>query len=79
MATLSPFHYRHADSMVHALDARFKIVLLLLLSLSILHASPWGLFALTLLMGLVFVHIRIPIISVLLNLRYFFILLNENH
>ena len=75
MATLTPFHYRHADSMLHTLDARFKIILLVMLSLSMLHASSWGLFALTLLMGLVFLHIRIPIISVLAELRYFFILL----
>ena len=76
MAALTPFHYRHGDSILHVLDARFKIVLMLLFSLSILHASPWGLFGLTLLLsGLLFLQVRIPILSLLTELRYFFVLL----
>jgi energy-coupling factor transporter transmembrane protein EcfT len=75
MATLTPFHYRHGNSLLHVLDARFKIVLMVMFSLSLLHASPLGLFGLTLLMTLLFLHTRIPITSVLTELRYFFILL----
>jgi biotin transport system permease protein len=75
MASLTPFHYRHSDTMLHTLDARHKIILLVMLSLSMLQTSLWGLFALTLLIAIVFLHIRIPILSVLLELRYFLILL----
>jgi len=75
MATLTPFHYRHGDSILHALDARFKIVLMVMFSLSILDASFPGLFSLTVLLALLFLHARIPIISVMVELRYFFILL----
>lgn len=75
MATLTPFHYRHGDSILHVLDARFKIVLMVMFSLSILDASFPGLFGLTLLLALLFLHARIPITSVIADLRYFFILL----
>ena len=76
MAALTPFHYRHGDSFLHVLDARFKIVLMVLFSLSILNASSSGLFGLTLLLpALLFLHARVPILSVLAELRYFFILL----
>jgi biotin transport system permease protein len=75
MATLTPFHYRHGDSILHVLDARLKIVLLVMFSLSILDATPLGLFGLTLLLALLFLHIRIRATSVLAELRYFFILL----
>jgi energy-coupling factor transporter transmembrane protein EcfT len=75
MATLTPFHYRHGDSILHVLDARFKIVLMVMFSLSLLDTSFLGLFGLTLLLALLFLHARIPIISVITELRYFFILL----
>lgn len=75
MSTLTPFHYRHGDSILHALDARFKIVLMVMFSLSLLHASPLGLFGLTLLLTFLFLHTRIPVASVITELRYFFILL----
>jgi len=75
MATLTPFYYRHGNSLLHVLDARFKIVLMVMFSLSLLHASPLGLFGLTLLMTLLFLHTRITITSVFSELRYFFILL----
>jgi len=75
MTTLTPFHYRHGNSLLHVLDARFKIVLMVMFSLSLLHASPLGLFGLTLLMALLFLYTRVPITAVLAELRYFFILL----
>ena len=75
MTTLTPFHYRHGNSLLHVLDARFKIILMVIFSLSLLHASPLGLLGLTLLMTLLFLHTRIPIASVFKELRYFFILL----
>ncbi len=75
MATLTPFHYRHGDSVLHVLDARFKIVLMVMFSLSLLDASPLGLCALALLLVFLFLHTRIPITSVIAELRYFFVLL----
>ncbi len=75
MATLTPFHYRHGNSILHTLDARFKIVLMVMFSLSTLDASFPGLFSLTVLLALLFLHARIPITSVIAELRYFFILL----
>jgi biotin transport system permease protein len=75
MTTLTPFHYRHGDSILHVLDARFKIVLMVMFSLSLLDTSFPGLFSLTLLLALFFLHARIPITSVITELRYFFILL----
>jgi energy-coupling factor transporter transmembrane protein EcfT len=75
MATLTPFHYRHGDSFLHVLDARFKIVLMVMFSLSLIHTSFPGLFSLTLLLALLFLYARIPITSVIAELRYFFILL----
>jgi len=75
MATLTPFHYRHGDSILHVLDARFKIVLMVMFSLSILDATFPGLSGLTLLLTILFLHARIPITSVIAELRYFFVLL----
>jgi len=75
MATLTPFHFRHGNSRLHVLDARFKIVLMVMFSLSLIDASLPELFSLTLLLALLFLHARISITSVITELRYFFILL----
>jgi len=75
MTTLTPFHYRHGTSRLHALDARFKIVLLIMFSLSILKASVAGLLGLTLLTICLLAHLRIPLMALLSELRYFMILL----
>ena len=75
MAALTPFYYRHGNSILHVLDTRFKIVLMVMLSLSILDASPFGLLGITLLLACLFLHVRIPITIVLAELRYFFLLL----
>ena len=75
MAALTPFHYRHGNSLLHGLDARFKIVLMVIFSLSLIHMSFPGLFSLTLLLALLFLHARIPITSFITELRYFFVLL----
>ncbi len=75
MAALTPFHYRHGNSLLHGLDARFKIILMVIFSLSLIHTSFPGLFSLTLLLSLLFLHVRIPIASLITELRYFFILL----
>ncbi len=75
MAALTPFYYRHGNSILHVLDTRFKIVLMVMLSLSILDASPFGLLGITLLLACLFLLVRIPITFVLAELRYFFLLL----
>ena len=75
MAALTPFHYRHGNSLLHDLDARFKIVLMVMFSLSLIHTSFPGLFSLTLLLALLFHRAQIPITSVIIELRYFFVLL----
>jgi energy-coupling factor transporter transmembrane protein EcfT len=75
MAELTPFYYRHGDSFIHRVDTRCKMVLLMLISLSSLNASSWGLCWMTLFLALCAFWIQIPILAILQGLRYFFILL----
>jgi len=75
MTTLTPFHYHDGDTFLHSLDARFKIILLILFSLATLNTSILALVCLTLLIGMSITVLGVSIISLLNELRYFFILL----
>ncbi len=75
MTTLTPFHYRDGSTFLHVLDARFKIILLILFSLATLNTSVLALVCLTLLISISFAVQRVSILSLLSELRYFFILL----
>ena len=75
MTTLTPFHYRDGKTFLHSLDARFKIILLILFSLATLNTSTLALASMTLLIDLLMVFIHVSLLKLLNELRYFFILL----
>jgi len=75
MTNLTPFHYRDGNTLLHSLDARFKIILLILMSLATLKTAVLALASLTALIGLSIAIIRVPILSLIRELRYFFFLL----
>jgi energy-coupling factor transporter transmembrane protein EcfT len=75
MAELTPVRFIPGTSPVHQTDARFKIVLLILLSLSGLKLFFWGLGMLTSLIIMILGWARLPIRSGLKELRYFLALL----
>ena len=75
MAELTSFGYRAGDSLLHRIDARFKIISLILLSLVSLNVYFRGLGLLSvLLLGVIF-YARLPLASGFKELRYFLILL----
>ena len=75
MAELTSFGYQAGDSLLHHIDARIKILIVILISLIGLNLHLTGLALLTsLLLGLI-VHARLSLISGLRELRYFLILL----
>ena len=75
MAELTCFSYTSGNSLLHRIDARFKIVTIILLSLVILNVEFGGLGFLTaVLLGVMF-HARLPLASGLKEMRYFSILL----
>lgn len=75
MAELSAFSFCPVKSAFHKLDARFKLICLMLLSLSILHAGFSGLGLFTFILLLSLLHIRISFFSLIKEMRYFFLLL----
>lgn len=75
MPELTPFSYRAGTSALHRLDVRFKLVCLIFISLASLKAYFMPLFLLNLLALLLLLHIRVSLLSVLKEIRYFFILL----
>ena len=75
MAELSEFAFRPGSSVFHRLDPRFKLIFLMLLSLSILHARFSGLGLFTSVLILCLFHIRISFVSLTKEMRWFFLLL----
>jgi biotin transport system permease protein len=75
MAELTSFSYLPGDSVLHRIDSRFKIILMILLSLASLNASLAGLGLLTAMLLAVCLHARIPLFSGFKELRFFLILL----
>ncbi len=75
MAELTAFSFRTGNSLLHGLDARFKLVFLALISFAGLKAYLPGLFILTLALAAVMIHTRLSFLSVLKEIRYFLILL----
>ncbi len=75
MAELTSFSYIAGDSLLHRLDARFKIISIIFLSLVSLNVYFRGLGLLTIiLLGVIF-YARLPLASGFKELRYFLILL----
>ena len=75
MAELTVFSFRPGTSLLHRLDARFKIVFLILISLSSLSGGFAGLGILTCLLIALIFHSRLPLKSGLKELRFFLFLL----
>lgn len=75
MAELSAFNFHPGRSISHKLDARFKIIILMILSLTCLSANHSGCFVLTVAFVLLIYHCQIPFGSMTRELRYFVFLL----
>jgi energy-coupling factor transporter transmembrane protein EcfT len=75
MTTLTPFHYRDGTTLLHSLDARFKIILLILFSLATLKTSILALASLTLLISFLMAFVRVHLFDLLKELHYFFMFL----
>jgi len=75
MAELTVFGFRQGTSLLHRLDVRFKLIFLVLISLSSLRAQVAGLFLLTLILVLALIHVRVSLGSILRDLRYVSVLL----
>ena len=75
MAELTSFGYSAGDSLLHRIDARFKIVLVILISLAGLNAYLWALGFLTLILLGIIIRARLPISIAFKEMRYFLILL----
>lgn len=75
MAELTCFGYSAGDSLLHRIDARFKIISIIFLSLVNLNVYFRGLGLLTIILLSVILYARLPLASGFRELRYFFILL----
>jgi len=75
MAELTSFSYTAGDSLLHRMDARFKIVFIILLSLVGLNAYFRGLGFLTFILLAIILRTRLPLAAGLREMRYFLILL----
>jgi energy-coupling factor transporter transmembrane protein EcfT len=75
MAELTVFGFRQGTSLLHRLDVRFKLIFLVLISLSSLNAPVAGLSLLTLILVVALINIRVSLGSILRDLRYASVLL----
>jgi biotin transport system permease protein len=75
MAQLTAFSYRPGRTQLHNCDTRFKLILVVMISLSIVHAGVSALSAVTALFVIVSFYIRISIVAAAKSLRYFGLLL----
>ncbi|MGD2272314.1 MAG: energy-coupling factor transporter transmembrane component T [Desulfobacterales bacterium] len=75
MAELTNFSYRAGNSLMHSLDVRFKLAALVIFSLATLHAEWLTLSVASLMLVIVFWNARLPLKSVLREIRFFLLLL----
>jgi energy-coupling factor transporter transmembrane protein EcfT len=75
MAELSVFNFRPGSSILHGLDVRFKLLFLVLISLTSLKAYPGALSVLTLMLVAALWHARLSLTSILKACRYVFVFL----
>ena len=75
MAELTVFSFQPGTSLLHKLDARFKILFLILISLTSLSGGFAGLGIITCLLTTLTFHSRLPLKSGLKELRFFLFLL----
>ena len=75
MAELNVLGFRAGSSVLHRLDVRFKLMFLVVISLSSLKAFVPSLSFLTLVLIVALIHAGLPLKTVLKDLRYVFLLL----
>jgi len=75
MASLTAFQYRTGNTTVHALDTRFKLFLMALVSITVLNASAWAILILSCMLVALCLYIHLPLVLAAKELRYFFLLL----
>jgi biotin transport system permease protein len=75
MAELTSFSYSAGDSLLHRMDARFKLACIILLSVVVLNADLRELGLLTIILLGVILRARLPLASGFREMRYFLILL----
>ena len=75
MAELTAFGYFSGSTLLHLLDARFKLLFMIMLSLVVLYLHFLTLGIITGLLLGVIIYTRLPLSQMLKELRYFFILL----
>jgi biotin transport system permease protein len=75
MAELSAFNFRPGSSVLHGLDVRFKLLFLVLISLTSLKAYAVTLSVLTLVLVSALLHAQGSLKSILKAFRYFFVFL----
>jgi energy-coupling factor transporter transmembrane protein EcfT len=75
MASVTAFHYQSGNTLIHALDARFKLILTALISITLLHVSAWALVGVSGMLAVLCWHIGLPLLDAVKELRYLFILL----
>ncbi len=71
MAELTAFSYRSGVSQLHRLDARFKLLFMVLISMGSLHGTPVSLFVTTLLVLVVLAGASVPMIAAARELTVF--------
>lgn len=75
MVELTAFSYHPEISGIHSMDARFKLLFLVLISLSSLSADPLALLILTVVLTAMIISIRLPFRAIVKELRYILFLL----
>ncbi len=75
MADLNAFAYTPGHSSLHGMDPRFKLACLLVMSLAMVQCGAWTLLGLFALAGLGAAAGRVPLLSMLASVRFFFVLL----
>jgi biotin transport system permease protein len=75
MTELTAFSYRPGTTLLHRMDVRFKILFLILISLSSLKTTPPDLLVLTLVLSALMLDARFPVRRVIKEIRYFIVLL----
>ena len=75
MAELTSFGYSGGDSLLHRMDARFKIISIIFLSLVSLNVSFRGIGLMTIILSGVIFYARLPLAAAFKELRYFLIML----
>ncbi len=75
MAELTSLSFRPGNSILHELDVRFKLVFLALISIASLKGQLTELFALIFIACILIKYIRLPLLSVFKEIRYFIFLL----